>query len=133
MECISRLQSCARATASGTGADARLSPLFYLALLFMLSFLSIPTIIKAQMKNSIPRNIKRCSWADGDDALMQEYHDKEWGFPSHNDRHLFEMLTLEGAQAGLSWITILRKRENYRAAFDNFDAARIARYDANKI
>ena len=70
----------------------------------------------------------RCAWS-GNDPLYQEYHDTEWGIPVHDDRHLFEMLNLEGAQAGLSWITILRKRENYRAAFDHFDAAAIARYD----
>ncbi len=75
---------------------------------------------------------QRCAWA-GDDALYRQYHDTEWGVPLHDDRSLFEFLILEGAQAGLSWITILRKRENYRAAFDNFDAARIAAYDANKI
>jgi len=75
---------------------------------------------------------RRCSWA-GDDALYRAYHDSEWGVPLHDDRALFEFLILEGAQAGLSWITILRKRENYRAAFDDFDAARIARYDANQI
>jgi DNA-3-methyladenine glycosylase I len=74
----------------------------------------------------------RCAWA-GDDALYQDYHDLEWGLPLHDDQRLFEFLILEGAQAGLSWITILRKRDNYRAAFDGFDAARIARYDANKI
>ena len=62
----------------------------------------------------------RCSWANGD--LYIEYHDNEWGVPVHDDRHLFEMLILEGAQAGLSWITILKKRENYRKAFDHFDA-----------
>jgi DNA-3-methyladenine glycosylase I len=75
---------------------------------------------------------QRCAWA-GDDALYRSYHDTEWGVPLHDDRRLFEFLILEGAQAGLSWITILRKRENYRAAFDDFDAARIARYDADKI
>lgn len=74
----------------------------------------------------------RCAWA-GSDALYQQYHDTEWGVPVHDDQLLFEFLILEGAQAGLSWITILRKRENYRAAFDDFDATRIARYDANKI
>ena len=74
----------------------------------------------------------RCSWA-GDTALYQAYHDNEWGVPQHDDRTLFEFLTLEGAQAGLSWITILKKRPNYRLAFDQFDAALIARYDANKI
>jgi DNA-3-methyladenine glycosylase I len=71
----------------------------------------------------------RCAWA-GDDALYQRYHDSEWGVPLHDDQKLFELLILEGAQAGLSWITVLRKRENYRAAFDNFDATRIARYSA---
>ncbi len=74
----------------------------------------------------------RCTWA-GDDPLYCAYHDEEWGVPLHDDRALFEFLTLEGAQAGLSWITILRKRENYRAAFDNFDPERIARYGASKI
>jgi DNA-3-methyladenine glycosylase I len=75
---------------------------------------------------------QRCTWP-GDDPLYCAYHDEEWGVPLHDDRRLFEFLILEGAQAGLSWITILRKRENYRAAFDDFDANRIARYDANKI
>lgn len=74
----------------------------------------------------------RCAWC-GSDPLYQQYHDTEWGIPVHDDRHLFEMLNLEGAQAGLSWITILRKRENYRAAFDHFDAAVIARYDEARI
>ena len=74
----------------------------------------------------------RCAWA-GEDALYRHYHDCEWGVPLFDDRSLFEFLILEGAQAGLSWITILRKRENYRAAFDNFDATRIAAYDTNKI
>lgn len=75
---------------------------------------------------------QRCAWA-GSDALYQAYHDTEWGVPLHDERALFEFLVLEGAQAGLSWITILRKREAYRAAFDGFDAARIARYDAGKL
>jgi DNA-3-methyladenine glycosylase I len=74
----------------------------------------------------------RCAWA-GSDALYRRYHDQEWGVPLFDDRRLFEFLLLEGAQAGLSWITILRKRENYRAALDDFDATRIACYDANKI
>ena len=74
----------------------------------------------------------RCAWA-GDDPLYCAYHDEEWGVPLHDERALFEFLVLEGAQAGLSWITILRKRENYRAAFDNFDPERIARYDKGKI
>lgn len=74
----------------------------------------------------------RCGWVSADPLYIQ-YHDEEWGVPAHDDRHLFEMLCLEGAQAGLSWITILRKRENYRAAFDNFDATKIAGYDEGKI
>jgi DNA-3-methyladenine glycosylase I len=76
--------------------------------------------------------VVRCAWA-GDDPLYQQYHDEEWGVPVHDDRQLFEMLCLEGAQAGLSWITILRKRENYRTAFDHFDAATIAGYDEAKV
>ncbi len=74
----------------------------------------------------------RCSWA-GDDPLYVAYHDDEWGVPVHDDRTLFEFLILEGAQAGLSWITILKKRENYREAFDGFDPRRIARYRAARI
>ena len=77
-------------------------------------------------------NKSRCAWV-GHDALYRHYHDVEWGVPLHDEQRLFEFLILEGAQAGLSWITILRKRDNYRAAFDDFDAARIARYDASKI
>jgi DNA-3-methyladenine glycosylase I len=75
---------------------------------------------------------RRCSWV-GDDPLYIAYHDDEWGVPVHEDRQLFELLTLEGAQAGLSWITILRKRENYRAAFDRFDPVLVAKYDERKI
>jgi DNA-3-methyladenine glycosylase I len=71
---------------------------------------------------------KRCPWAEAE--LQHHYHDTEWGVPSHDDRHLFELLILEGAQAGLSWSTILKKRENYRAAYHGFAAARIARYGA---
>jgi len=74
----------------------------------------------------------RCSWC-GDDPLYREYHDTEWGVPLYDNQKLFEFLILEGAQAGLSWITVLRKRENYRKAFDNFDPVKIARYtDAKK-
>ncbi len=76
--------------------------------------------------------ITRCQWA-GASPLEQEYHDAEWGVPLHDERKLFEFLILEGAQAGLSWSTILNKREGYRAAFDNFDALKIAAYDDNKI
>lgn len=74
----------------------------------------------------------RCAWA-GDDPLYVRYHDTEWGVPLHDDRHLFEFLVLEAAQAGLSWITILRKRENYRQAFDGFDPRRIAGYGNRTI
>jgi DNA-3-methyladenine glycosylase I len=74
----------------------------------------------------------RCWWC-GDDELYQQYHDLEWGVPVHDDRLLFEFICLEGAQAGLSWITILRKREHYRRVFDNFDAEKISRYDDSKI
>jgi len=73
----------------------------------------------------------RCPWATNELAIR--YHDEEWGVPVHDDRVLFEFLILEGAQAGLSWDTILRKRDNYRAAFDGFDPARVARYDQRKI
>jgi DNA-3-methyladenine glycosylase I len=72
-------------------------------------------------------------WWCGDDELYQQYHDLEWGVPVHDDRELFEFLCLEGAQAGLSWITILRKREHYRKVFDHFDAHKIARYSDSKI
>lgn len=74
--------------------------------------------------------MQRCDWARND--LSVKYHDEEWGVPQHDDRKLFEFLILEGAQAGLSWDTILRKRENYREAFDNFDAEKIALYDEKK-
>ncbi|MCZ6669148.1 MAG: DNA-3-methyladenine glycosylase I [Gammaproteobacteria bacterium] len=74
----------------------------------------------------------RCWWC-GDDELYRQYHDCEWGVPVHDDRLLFEFLCLEGAQAGLSWITILRKRENYRRLFDQFDACKIVSYDDTKI
>ena len=75
--------------------------------------------------------MKRCDWAKTD--LMIAYHDKEWGVPVHDDRTLFEFLILEGAQAGLSWEIILRKRDNYRAAFDRFDAAKVAKYNEAKV
>jgi DNA-3-methyladenine glycosylase I len=75
--------------------------------------------------------IIRCRWATNDLAIL--YHDREWGVPQHDDRGLFEFLVLEGAQAGLSWDTILRKRENYRAALDNFDPKKISRYNRRKI
>jgi DNA-3-methyladenine glycosylase I len=77
------------------------------------------------------RELVRCEWARNDLAIA--YHDREWGVPQHDDGVLFEFLILEGAQAGLSWDTILRKRENYRVAFDKFDARKISRYDKRKI
>jgi DNA-3-methyladenine glycosylase I len=75
---------------------------------------------------------QRCPWA-GADPLSRAYHDAEWGTPVHDDRTLFEFLVLEGAQAGLSWLTILRKRENYREAFDHFDPREVARYDTRRV
>src|SRR3989344_8076807 len=74
----------------------------------------------------------RCLWA-GSDQLMIEYHDREWGVPLHDDKKLFEFIVLEGAQAGLSWMTILKRREGYRRVFENYDIERIAKYDDKKI
>ncbi len=78
------------------------------------------------------RERSRCGWA-GSDPLYIAYHDEEWGVPVHDDRRFFEMLVLEGAQAGLSWITVLRKRAHYRKVFDGFDPRRVARYDARRV
>ena len=78
-------------------------------------------------------NPNRCTWANPANPRYLHYHDHEWGIPCHDENVLFEMLNLEGAQAGLSWETILNKRENYRAAFDNWDAEKIARYDDAKV
>ena len=83
------------------------------------------------MTTSSIQNVIRCGWARNDLAI--QYHDREWGVPLHDDRALLEFVVLEGAQAGLSWDTILKKRENYRAAFDGFDAKKIARYDRRKM
>jgi DNA-3-methyladenine glycosylase I len=77
--------------------------------------------------------VKRCGWVPEGDPAYVAYHDEEWGVPSHDDRHLFEMVTLEGAQAGLSWSTILRKREGYRRAFANFDAKQVARFSQKDV
>ena len=77
--------------------------------------------------------MKRCDWVPEADPDYVAYHDDEWGVPSRDERHLFEMLTLEGAQAGLSWSTILRKREGYRKAFANFDVAKVARFSDTKV
>ncbi|WP_295590438.1 DNA-3-methyladenine glycosylase I [uncultured Methanobrevibacter sp.] len=76
--------------------------------------------------------IERCSWA-GDDEIYIRYHDEEWGVPTHEDKELFEMLVLESFQAGLSWITILKKRENFRKAFDGFDVEKVAGYSEDKV
>ncbi len=76
--------------------------------------------------------IERCLWC-GTDPLYVKYHDEEWGVPVHDDKKHFEMIILDGAQAGLSWLTVLRKRENYRKAFDNFDPEKVAKYDEKKI
>jgi DNA-3-methyladenine glycosylase I len=76
---------------------------------------------------------QRCEWVQKGNALYEEYHDSEWGVPVHDDRKHFEFLILEGAQAGLSWLTILKRREGYRTAFANFDPAIVARYDAAKV
>ena len=78
-------------------------------------------------------DVRRCEWVEGADELMLAYHDDEWGAPSRDDTHLFEMLTLEGAQAGLSWSTILRKREGYRRAFAGFDPAAVATYTERDV
>src|SRR5713226_6631056 len=77
--------------------------------------------------------LKRCAWVPEADPQYVAYHDEEWGVPSHDERHLFEMLTLEGAQAGLSWSTILRKREGYRRAFANFDVEQVARFSPKEV
>jgi len=82
--------------------------------------------------SSLKNPVSRCSWC-GDDPLYIKYHDEEWGIPVHDDQKLFEMLILEGAQAGLSWITVLKKRENYRKAFDNLDAIKISKYSDKKV
>lgn len=80
--------------------------------------------------NTSSKSLRRCAWPSNELSIL--YHDREWGVPQHDDRVLFEFLILEGAQAGLSWDTILQKRENYRAAFDGFDVSKIARYDRRK-
>ena len=77
--------------------------------------------------------MKRCEWCLNGGEIYINYHDTEWGVPVHDDRRLFEKIVLEGAQAGLSWITILKRRENYRRAFDDFDFEKVAKYDENKI
>ena len=77
--------------------------------------------------------MKRCSWVDENSQVYKDYHDNEWGVPKYDDRELFELLILEGFQAGLSWLTVLKKREAFRKAFDNFDVKKVAKYDENKV
>jgi DNA-3-methyladenine glycosylase I len=89
------------------------------------------TLSPAHAKRNCMKSVQRCPWAQT--PINVEYHDTEWGVPLHDDRALFELLILEGAQAGLSWTTILNKRENYRRAFDEFDAQKIAKYGAKKV
>ncbi len=88
---------------------------------------------KIKLENNDKNNPKRCAWVDLKNSRYIDYHDNDWGVPVYDDRLLFEMLVLEGAQAGLSWATILNKRENYRAAFDNFEPSIVANYDESKI
>src|SRR3954447_5944771 len=80
----------------------------------------------------VPTKLRRCFWADGD-PLLSTYHDEEWGVPVHDDRRWYEKIVLDGAQAGLSWLTILRKRDGYRAAFHDFDPSRVAKYTARDV
>jgi len=90
------------------------------------------TSIDQYPASSIKHPVTRCSWC-GADPLYVKYHDEEWGVPVHDDQKLFEMLILEGTQAGLSWITVLKKRENYKKVFSNFDVVKISRYSEKKI
>lgn len=90
-------------------------------------------MLRADMPKLPELDKKRCGWANPANPLYLEYHDHHWGVPCHDETTLFEMLNLEGAQAGLSWETILNKRENYRKAFDGWDARKIARYDDDKV
>lgn len=92
--------------------------------------LSIGSMLWCRYGVGVPR---RCEWVAENDPAYVAYHDREWGVPSRDDRHLFEMLTLEGAQAGLSWATILKKRDGYRRAFADFDAASVARFDRRRV
>jgi DNA-3-methyladenine glycosylase I len=95
----------------------------------------MPTQVKTGLEwATLPTmTTKRCSWASADSPLLVEYHDREWGVPVHNDRKHFEVLVLSGAQAGLSWSVVLKKREGYRHAFDKFDPEKVARYSERQI
>src|ERR1700736_1414059 len=98
-----------------------------------ITFWSSKNSRKTLFMRSATATIKRCSWVSVDDPLMIDYHDHEWGVPVHDDRKLFEFLVLEGAQAGLSWLTVLKKREGYRKAFADFDPEKVARFTEKKI
>lgn len=105
------------------------SPIAYYTFSFAENTSHQPLILRAYMTSNT--TTEQCPWC-GSDPLYCDYHDNEWGVPQYNDQTLFELLLLEGAQAGLSWITILRKRDNYRQAFDHFDATKMAQYGAEK-
>lgn len=94
-------------------------------------FVGVPAIVICYTEKM--KEKPRCDWPKNSTDLMMSYHDNEWGVPVHDDRHLFEVLILDGAQAGLSWNTIMNKRENYRKAFDNFDVKKVSEYGADKI
>jgi DNA-3-methyladenine glycosylase I len=93
----------------------------------------MPRITSSATVIFMKREVKRCSWASEDDPLLLHYHDREWGVPVHSDRKHFEVLVLSGAQAGLNWSLVLKKREGYRRAFSQFDPDKIARYSARRI
>ncbi len=95
--------------------------------------ISEQNLLKWKAEHIMNKEIKRCFWAEKGDFLDKEYHDKQWGRPEHNENMLFEMLILEGMQAGLTWSMILKKRDNFRKAFDNFDPYKMAKYNAEKV
>ena len=95
--------------------------------------ISEQNLLKWKAEHIMNKEIKRCFWAEKGDILDKEYHDKQWGRPEHNENMLFEMLILEGMQAGLTWSMILKKRDNFRKAFDNFDPYKMAKYNAEKV
>lgn len=95
--------------------------------------ISEQNLLKWKAEHIMNKEIKRCFWAKKDDFIDKEYHDKQWGRPEHNENMLFEMLILEGMQAGLTWSMILKKRDNFRKAFDNFDPYKMAKYNAEKV
>src|SRR5258708_6114661 len=98
-----------------------------------LSEISLSQSISGLFMPNAPLANKRCSWVNADDPLLLEYHDREWGVPAHRDRKHFEILVLSGAQAGLNWSLVLKKRDGYRRAFDKFDPEKVARYSEKRI